>query len=221
MPQLFLGRGGFRAKAEHNTANAALNGSAGLPGKRDSVYTPTEFYQIIFYLAVHPLQSLQGMVYVDGTFQFLRSVSLGGTSGNATLAVGGDLIINENLTVTNRHDLTIPTGRTTPGIVVLGFGTPVGHPTFVCGGQHVNGSGRFVVCERSKLVVDGLVYTQDGMTIESQASVDQIGAMYHNNRGTPNPSFTNANGIVVLRFDPLALSAFETGMTTISWQQLH
>jgi hypothetical protein len=70
------------------------------------------------------------------------------------------------------------------------------------------------------LIVDGLLYTQDGMAIESGAFVDQIGAMYHNNQGTPNPSFSNDGGTVVLRFDPLALSVFGTGIAMLSWQQV-
>ena len=44
--------------------------------------------------------------------------------------------------------------------------------------------------------------------------------MYHNNRGTANPSFINDNATVVLRFDPLALSAFGKGLGVVSWRQL-
>jgi hypothetical protein len=93
----------------------------------------------------------------------------------------------------------------------------------MCGrqtGLDVNGSGRLVMCAGSTLVVDGLVYTQDGMAIQPQAFVDQVGAMYHNNRGTSNPSFMIQDATLVLRFDPLALSTFGTGITTLSWQQL-
>jgi hypothetical protein len=85
----------------------------------------------------------------------------------------------------------------------------------------VNWSGRRVLCDRSTLAVDGLIYTQDGMTVHSQAFVDQVGAMYHDNRGTPNPSFSANDATVVLRFDPLALSPFGTGIAILSWQQLH
>lgn len=59
------------------------------------------------------------------------------------------------------------------------------------------------------------------MLMEPRASVDQVGAMYHNHRGTPNPSFINNNATVVLRFDPLALSVFGSGIAIQSWQQLH
>jgi hypothetical protein len=68
--------------------------------------------------------------------------------------------------------------------------------------------------------VDGLVYTQDGMAMGPKAFVDQVGAMYHNNRGTPNPSFVNDNATLVLRFDPLALSTFGKGLGVLSWRQL-
>lgn len=85
-----------------------------------------------------------------------------------------------------------------------------------------NGSGRLILCGGShqRLTVDGLIYTVDGMAIRPQATVDQIGAMYHRNAGTTNPSFSNQNSSVVLRFDPLALSAFGRGITLVSWQQI-
>ena len=47
-----------------------------------------------------------------------------------------------------------------------------------------------------------------------------MGAMYHNNRGTANPSFASQDATVVLRFDPLALSGFGRGLAILSWQQL-
>jgi len=70
-------------------------------------------------------------------------------------------------------------------------------------------------------VVDGLVYTRDGMALGPRASVDQIGAMYHDNTGTANPSFTMADARVVIRFDPFALTAFGKGISIVSWQQVH
>lgn len=115
---------------------------------------------------------------------------MGGVSGNVTLAVGGDVFLLKDVTLSNRHDLTTVSGRRTPGIVVFGSPVPYGSLPKVCGDQAVTGSGRIVMCQGSRLVADGLVYTQNGMAIESQGSVDQIGAMYFNNRGTPNPSFT-------------------------------
>jgi len=45
--------------------------------------------------------------------------------------------------------------------------------------------------------------------------------MYHDNRGTPNPSFTPKDATKTLRFAPLALSAFRKGIAVLSWQQLH
>ncbi len=148
-------------------------------------------------------------------------MSLGGPSGNVTLAVRGDLIIYNERTLTITHDLSTVPGRRAPSVVVLGAPDPSPTPTQVCGGQYVTGSGRLVMCEGTTLIVDGLVYTQDGMSIQSLASVDQIGAMYHNNRGTPNPSFTTRDATVILRFDPLALSVFGKGLALVSWQQLH
>jgi hypothetical protein len=77
------------------------------------------------------------------------------------------------------------------------------------------------MCEGSGLVVDGLVYTRDGMAPGPQASLDQIGAMSHGTTGTENPSFTMTDARVVIRFDPLALTVFGKGIAIVSWQQVH
>ncbi|MGH2405618.1 MAG: hypothetical protein ACRDGN_14330, partial [bacterium] len=124
--------------------------------------------------------------------------------------------------LTIRHDLSTVPGRRTPGIVVFGSETPAAGSTNACGGQRVNGSGRLILCggSQQRLTVDGLIYTLDGMAIRPEATVDQIGAMYHRSRGTTNLSFSNQNGSVVLRFDPLALGAFGQGIALVSWQQL-
>lgn len=219
LPPLALGRAPFEARAAANSANASLNARAGLPDKADSFYTTAQFYRIVFYLASHPGEYLRGTVYIDGSFQFSQNVNLGGDSGDVTLAVGGDLVIGKKVTVVNRHDLSTAAGRRTPGLVVLGVRDPV-HPWETCGGQRLSEAGRFVMCADSAVTVDGLVYTQDGMAVEPGASVDQIGAVYNSSRGTPNPSFTVREATVVLRFDPLALSAFGTGIAVLSWQQL-
>jgi SPOR domain len=211
----------FRTLATQNTANADLNRIVGLEGKIDSLYERMQFFRLMFYLVGHPTQVLRGPVYVNGTVELLRGWNLGGDSGNVTLAIAGDLIIDNKLTLTNRHDLSSATGRRLPGIVVFSAPEPETVPTEVCGGERVNGTGRLVMCEESTLIVDGLIYTQDGMAIERGATLDQIGAMYHDNHGTPNPSFSVKDGAVTLRFDPLALSVFGHGITIVSWQQLH
>jgi len=223
LPQLSLSPDPYRAQAAQNTANAALNWIAGLKGKPDSSYTHLQFSQLMTYLAAHPEQPLQGTIFVDGTVEVLRNMTLGSASGNVTLAVAGDLIVDQDLSVTILHDLSTAAGRSTPGIVVFGLPQPDARSTAVCGGRRVNGSGRLVLCGGSKrrLTVDGLIYTADGMDIEPGAFVDQIGAMYHNNRGTSNSSFTTQDAALVLRFDPLALSVFGNGISILSWQQLH
>jgi hypothetical protein len=216
LPRLALSPETFRAQAAHNTANAAINKRLGIP-RNDSVYGLQQFYQIVTYMAAYPPTSLQGTIFVDGSFRFTQNMNV----GDVTLAVAGDLIVDNKAAVTIHHDLSTVSGRRAPGIVVFGSRAPIGYSTVACDGERVNGSGRFVLCEGSTLVVDGLVYTQDGMAMHPQASVDQVGAMYHDNRGTANPSFSAQNATVVLRFDPLALSAFGSGMTILSWQQLH
>lgn len=206
----------------NNTANASLNTLAGLTGKTDSAYSPTEFGQIVTYLAANPGSYLQGTVYIDGTFQFTQSVNLGGNTGNVTLAVRGDLVVDNNITVTNRHDLSTVAGRRTPGFLVFGLLAPTLGSSNVCMEERANGSGRLIMCGGNSqlLILDGLLYTADGMFIGSQGPLDQVGAMYHENRGTSNPSYTNQNSTVVVRFDPLALSIFNSGIALVSWQQL-
>jgi hypothetical protein len=208
--------------AADNDANASINRAAGLSKKTNSIYTPLEFYEIVGYLGAHSAERLRGTIYVTGTVQLVQDLDLGGKDGDVTLAVAGDLILTEDARLTNRHDLSTAAGRQTPGILVFGFGVPTARSTTVCQGQAVNGSGRLVLCGglQQELTVDGLIYTADGMAIGPGASVDQVGAMYHGNRGTANPSFLSENALVVLRFDPLALTVFGKGLTILSWQQL-
>ena len=222
LPLLGLDPAGYKALAAGNTANATINHQAGLPATIASVYTPLEFYAIVGYLGAHTAERLRGAIYVTGTVQLVQDLDLGGTAGDVTLAVAGDLILAEDVQLTNRHDMTTSAGRQTPGILVFGFAVPTARSTAVCRGRAVNGSGRLVMCGGSQqvLTADGLIYTADGMVIDPGASVDQIGAMYHGNRGTPNPSFLSENATVVLRFDPLALTVFGTGLSILSWQQL-
>ena len=114
VPRLALNPEVFRVQAAHNTANADFNREVGFPRKDDSTYEFFQFYRIVAYLAAHPFKSLQGTIYVDGSFRFLRSVNL----GNITLAVGGDLVVDAKASVAIRYDLSTVTGRWTPGIVL-------------------------------------------------------------------------------------------------------
>ena len=236
LPQFCVDVNDFRLQAQSNTANAALNTTAGLTGKTDSVYTTTEFNQIVNYLASNcPPQCLQGTVFVDtflsgncdnqnssGCFRFSQSVNLGGYTGDVTLAVQGDLVVNGNISVVNRHDLTTTTGRRTPGILVFGLPTPRQGTSNVCMGEQSNGSGRLIMCGGNNqfLITDGFLFTRDGLFVGSQATLDLVGGMYHENRNTSNPSYSNQNSTVIVRFDPLSMSFFGTGITIVSWQQL-
>ncbi|TMI78708.1 MAG: hypothetical protein E6H03_11630 [Bacillati bacterium ANGP1] len=215
VPPLALDPETFRAQAAQNTANAQINKELGFP-KESSDYDLMTWYRIVAFLTAHPSRTLHGTIFVDGSFQFIQSVNL----GEITLAVRGDLVVDNKAALTIRHDLSTVAGRRAPGILVFGFPNPVKRVTAMCRGQRVNGSGRLILCPGTTLTVDGLVYSQDGMAVEPGALVDQIGAMYHDNRGTANPSFANRNATVVLRFDPLALSVFGKGMVILSWQQL-
>lgn len=222
LPWLALDAAGFRAAAADNAGNAALNAAVGLAGKTDAIYTPLQFYQLAGYLQAHPGAVVHGTVYVTGTLEFVHDVDLGGEAGDATLVVEGDVVVDAEVSLMNRHDLSTVAGRRMPGILVFGFPQPAARTTTVCRGQTINGSGRLVLCggTAQRLVVDGLVYTADGMAMLHGASVDQIGAMYHNSRGTSQTSFVNEDATLALRFDPLALSVFGKGVAILSWQQL-
>jgi hypothetical protein len=222
LPALSLDASSFEDVAAHNGANRTVNKGAGLGEKTDSVYTPFQFNQVLAFLANHSGQILEGLVYVTGTVQLTQDVNLGGDAGDVTLAVEGDLLLGEGIRLINRHDLTTPAGRGIPGILVFGKPAVEARPTTVCGGQLITGSGRLVLCggTTQQLIVDGLLYTADGMAIGRGASIDQIGAMYHNSRGAGNPSFTADDAVVVVRFDPLALTVFRRGLLMLSWQQL-
>lgn len=224
LPQFCLNPETFRTQALNNPDNATLNTNAGLGGKLDSAYSPAEFNQIVTYLAANcpAVACLRGTVYIDGNYRITQSVNLGGNTGTVTLVVRGDLVVNNNLIVTNRHNLSTVAGRRTPGILVFGLQTPLVGSSNVCMGEQANGSGRLIMCGGSNqlLIADGLLYAADGQFIGSGATLDLIGGMYLNNRGTSNPSYTNQNATVVVRFDPLSLSVFKTGIAIVSWQQL-
>lgn len=226
LPPISFDPAAFLTAAAGNNANNLLNQRAGLT-ITGSVYSPTQFDQLMTYLAAGCPSGptpcvLRGTVYLDGTYRFSRDVNLGGDAGDVTLAVRGDLVLNTGVSVTIRHDLTTVLGRQTPGILVFGLPTPNRRASNVCSGEQANGSGRFILCGGSsqRLIVDGMVYTVDGMSIGPQATVDNIGAMYHNNRFARNPSFSNQNATVVIRFDPLAFRIVGLGISVVSWQQL-
>jgi hypothetical protein len=222
----------FRLAAAGNTANATINANAGLVAKTDSAYSPADFDKIATYLAANcpAVACLQGTVYIDGSYTFTKNVNLGGNAGNVTLVIRGDLAVNLNFSLTNRHNLSTVAGRRTPGILVLGLANPMNGSTNICKGEQANGSGRLILCGGANqlLIADGLLYTADGLFVGSAATVDLIGGMYHDNRCneavppvcTSNPSYGNDNATVVVRFDPLSFSVFKTGIAIVSWQQL-
>ncbi len=214
-------------RAGSNFNNGTLNANAGLTVS-NSVYTPTQFDTLVTYIASDCPRGptpcvLHGTVYVDGTYRLGRSVNLGGNTGDVTLAVRGDLIIDTNVTLTVRHDLTTLPGQQTEGIMVFGLAVPARRLSNVCAGEQANGSGRLIMCGGNSefLTVDGMLYTADGMFVGSQATVDVIGAMYHQYRASGNASYTNNNATVVVRLNPLALRAVGSGISEfLSWQQL-
>jgi len=238
LPQFCVDPDASRTEAAnnpYNSDNAAVEAAAGMGPKTyaGSVYTSSEFDSLVTYLSANcPPRCLRGTIYVDGSYTFTRSVNLGGDTGNVTLAVRGDLVLlSNNIVVVNRHDITntdqaaATAARRLPGILVFGLVTPLPRPTNVCRGEQADGSGRLIVCGGSNqlLIADGMLYTQEGLFVGSSGTVDLIGALYNDNRSgisPSSPSFTNQNATIVVRFDPLSLSFFRSGLAIVSWQQL-
>ncbi|MDR7518762.1 MAG: hypothetical protein QN131_12090 [Armatimonadota bacterium] len=221
--------------ASGNSLNDEINRASGA-GVVGSIYTPTQFDQVVNYVASGcPGLSagspcyLRGTVFLSDTYRFSRDVNLGGSAGNVTLVVRGDLVLNTGVSVSNRHDLSTLSGRQTPGILVFGKAVPDQRASNVCAGEQANGSGRLILCggNTQRLITDGLMFTMDGMAVGAQGTVDQIGAMYHckrticANQSSPEAgSYTNQNATVVVRFDPLSLRAIGRGIAITSWYQL-
>ncbi|MDQ7848999.1 MAG: hypothetical protein QN152_05560 [Armatimonadota bacterium] len=223
-------------EARRNTANAAVNRAAGITTPDDAVYTAEEFHCLQAYLSSTGGQ-IRGTVYVSGDVQVggsvratcegrTRNLSLGSqlTILDGTLAIEGNLVLDQNASLAIPHD-----------IFGTNFGTaPADEARAAAAREKValalfrrgSSTGRFVMLggSQSKFTADGLVYTSDGMEVGPQAMVDLIGVMYHNTANHTRPSFLNNNGTTVIRYDPLAASRLSSGagigVTVLSWQQL-
>ncbi len=231
LPVATLASEPIRQEALANAANTAVNQAAGItstPG--DSVYSANDFHCLLAYMNSNPGQQIRGTIYVQGDAQIggnIRADCIGGNRNyfleddlaivDGTLAVEGDLRLENNASLTIRHDITNPdpevaaAARKKIALAAIPRGSSTGRLILAGGGQQ-------------KFTVDGLVYTSDGMEVGQQALVDIIGAMYHNSAGGTRPSFQNDNGTTVLRYDPLAGARLRSspgiGVEILSWQQL-
>ena len=237
LPAVSLASEPLLQEARNNTANAEVNRAAGITTTPDdAVYTAEEFHCLQAYLSSTGRQ-LGGTIYVNGDVQIggsvratcggrTRNLSLGNqlTISDGTLAVEGNLVMDQNASLTILHDIF----GTNFGTVPADPGRAAAARKKVALAAFPRGSstGRFVMRggSQSKFTADGLVYTSDGMEVGPQALVDLIGAMYHNTARHTRPSFLNNNGTTVIRYDPLAasrlVSASGIGVTILSWQQL-
>jgi len=219
-------------EAQTNVANTLVNQAAGITTTpNDSVYTADEFHCLLAYLNNNPGQSIRGTIYVVGDTQIGGNINVacgGGRPRNealednlnildGTLAVEGDLVLEQNASLTMQHDILNP-----DPVIAAAAREKVALAVFPRGSS----PGRFTMegGSLSRFTADGLVYTADGMEVGAQANVDLIGAMYHNSASNTRPSFLNSNGTVVIRYDPLAGtrlgSASGIGVQVLSWQQL-
>ncbi|MGH2452314.1 MAG: hypothetical protein ACRDF5_00905, partial [bacterium] len=138
---------------------------------------------------------------------------------DGTLAIEGNLTMDNNSTLTIQHDIY----NANP-VIADAARQMIALALFPGAGP--NSWGRLIMQggSQQKLVVDGLLYTSDGIDIGPQAMVDLIGAMYHNTTNNTRPSFESTNATTVIRYDSLAgsrlASAPAIAVTILSWQQL-
>jgi len=222
----------IEADAAANTANSAVNAAAGI-GHANAVYTADEFHCLLAYVEAKPGTVVSGTLYVTGDVQLGGNLRIGCNGGkvqpttledqfvltDGTLAVEGNLTMENNSTLTIQHDIY----DTDPAIA-----DPARKKIALAlfPGAGANSWGRLIMQggSQQKLVADGLIYTSDGLDIGAQALVDIIGAMYHNTTNNTRPSFESNNATTVIRYDPLAgsrlASAPAIAVTILSWQQL-
>lgn len=219
------------AEATANTANGTVNTAAGI-GHANAVYTADEFHCLLAYVEANPGTVVSGTLYVTGDAQLGGNMRIGCGGPprmttledqfvltDGTLAIEGNLTMDNNSTLTIQHDIY----NANP-VIADAARQMIALALFPGAGP--NSWGRLIMQggSQQKLVVDGLLYTSDGIDIGPQAMVDLIGAMYHNTTNNTRPSFESTNATTVIRYDSLAgsrlASAPAIAVTILSWQQL-
>ncbi len=149
----------YKALAEANTANAAINSAAGAAGvepglraKTHSRYSAEEFEAILDYLKDRTKRPLQGMVFVEGDVDMDERVTLTITDG--ALVIEGDIVITKGARLEVRHG---PAARGLPGIVAWGDGT-------------------IEIEEKAVAITDGLVLAERDVEVHAGV-LDVIGAV--------------------------------------------
>ncbi|MGH2374279.1 MAG: hypothetical protein ACRDIC_12550 [bacterium] len=176
----------FREMAAANASNAALHKAAGeflgdlvLSRKRDSVYTPAEFGQLLTYFRTGLRQRrLFGVVYIGG--------GLALTDGERIDIHGGSLVTEGTVVLRGGAALEVthsaPT-RSLPGLIVLD-------------------GGALVITQGARLRAHGLVYVSRVIDLGPGARADIVGAAISTDRGL---SFRNVAATAVIRYDPAVL----------------
>ncbi|MGQ0549185.1 MAG: pilus assembly PilX family protein [Armatimonadota bacterium] len=191
----------YKALAEANKANAAINAAAGLVagesdlrGKKHSAYSVEEFEAILDYLRIRPRQPLQGVIYVDSDVLLEDGDRLAIADG--ALIVEGDLDIGERARLEVRHGQG---SRALPGIVVWGEGT-------------------MQIEDNAVVIVDGLILAEWDVRVRAGV-LDVIGAIAARN-------LFAMDGTVVVRYDSGVLATVGLKRTgrglaePVSWQEI-
>lgn len=125
LPMLSIDMGYYRALAEVNIENAAINAAAGsstlgraLRAKVHSRYTAEEFWEILVYLRDRPGQALRGVIFVEGDVYLADRIRLSILDG--ALVMQGNLEVGDGASLEVRHSLA---ARTLPGVIAWTGGT--------------------------------------------------------------------------------------------------
>ncbi len=191
----------YKALAEANTANAAINAAAGLVagesdlrGKKHSAYDPHEFEAILDYLRLRPGQALQGLIFVDSDVLLEDGDRL--TIADGALIVEGDLDVEERARLEVRHSQG---SRALPGVIAWG-------------------EGSIQIEDNAVVIVDGLMLAEWDIRVRAGV-LDVIGALAARN-------LLITDGTVVVRYDSgvlatVGLKRIGKGLAEpVSWQEI-
>lgn len=201
LPVPLIDAANYRAWAEANTANAAINAAAGVAGaesgfrpKAHSRYSEDEFEAILDFLRDRPKRPLHGIVFVEG--DVILDEREGLTIIDGALVVNGNIEIGPGARLEVRHS---DTTRALPGIIAWGEGT-------------------LQIRKEAVATIDGLILA--GKDVQIDAGVlDVMGAVVTGN-------FLSQDGIAVIRYNSAVLAT--VGLRRVgkgvaellSWQEL-
>ncbi len=176
----------YREMAASNASNAALHKAAGeflgdvaLARKRDSVYTPAEFGQLLTYFRTGLRQRLLfGVIYISGGLALTNEERIDIQGG--ALVTEGTVVLRGGAALEITHSAST---RSLPGLIVLD-------------------GGALVITQGARLRAHGLVYVSRVIDLGPGARADIVGAALSTDRGL---SFRNVGATAVIRYDPAIL----------------